>query len=66
MKKQIDGQLNLFDYISEEEKVVSSDSHNKSEKNKSNIKKINTKNSDKIISLYEKCSVCWCSTFRHN
>lgn len=66
MKKQIDGQLNLFDYISEEEKVVSSDSHNKSEKNKSNIKKINTKNSDNIISLYEKCSVCWCSTCRHN
>lgn len=62
MKKQIDGQLNLFDYISEEEKNISEhDSHDKLEKIK-----INIEDRDNIISLYEECSICWCSTCSHN
>lgn len=36
MKKQIDGQINLFDYISE------------------------------TISFFQECTLCWCSTCRHN
>lgn len=54
MKKQIDGQLNLFDYMSEEEKNFSShlnwDTSLSVEKNL----------------IYEECTKCWCSTCRHN
>lgn len=53
-KKQIDGQISLFDFISEEEKKAH---HNR--KNKSD-------NVGKAVSLYRDCINCWCSTCRHN
>lgn len=51
MKKQIDGQINLFEYISEEEKS-------------SNVEIV--QNQDILISYYKECSSCWCSTCSHN
>lgn len=61
MKKQIEGQLNLFDYISEEEKINSGydKQNNLKEKQKA------TKN-DNLISFFQECNLCWCSTCRHN
>ncbi len=57
MKKQLNGQLNLFDYISQEEKSVS-------------LKKEQTESDDQSkenqIALYKECTHCWCSTCRHN
>ncbi len=51
MKKQIDGQINLFEYISEEEK-------------NSNVEIV--QDQDILISYYKECSSCWCSTCSHN
>lgn len=62
MKKQIEGQLNLFDYISEEEKKHPS--HRNTDDSKVKHKAI--ENNGHIISLYKECSNCWCSTCRHN
>lgn len=61
MKKQIDGQINLFDYISEEEKKsTDQDKQSHSEENQISKKK------DTLIGFYQECSLCWCSTCRHN
>lgn len=61
MKKQIDGQLNLFDYISEKEKKITGQSKkNHSEENKTNAEK------KTLIAFYQECALCWCSTCRHN
>ena len=46
MKKQIDGQINLFEYISEEEE-------------NSNVEIV--QDQDILISYYKECSSCWCS-----
>ncbi len=57
MKKQVEGQLNLFDYISQEEKSISVKSeHIESEK----------QSEENQVILYKECSLCWCSTCRHN
>lgn len=68
MRKQIDGQINLFDYISSNNKnntgntdqifsdiSVHDDSDNVLESENS-----------VIISFYQECAACWCSTCRHN
>lgn len=67
MKKQIDGQLNLFDYISDQ---IESDS--KAEQNneivqssKTEIKKIN-KGKKSSINFFGECEECWCKDCRHN
>lgn len=60
MRKQIDGQLNLFDYISEEEKF-DFDKQSHSEKNQKNAS-----NDGQFIFFFKECSLCWCSTCRHN
>ncbi len=61
MKKQIDGQINLFDYISEEEKKsTDQDKQSHSEENQISKKK------DTLIGFYQECALCWCSTCRHN
>lgn len=61
MKKQIEGQINLFEYISAEDQKISDDKtedcfHFKKQENE----KINT------ISFFPECSDCWCSTCKHN
>lgn len=56
MKKQIEGQLNLFDYVSDKE-------INKEEISKEEIE---IKKNDKLISLFKECSNCWCSNCKHN
>ncbi|MBD5516460.1 MAG: hypothetical protein HDR06_17955 [Lachnospiraceae bacterium] len=61
MKKQLEGQLSLFDYISEDEKKnFSNDKQSDSEKNNKSTE------SDNLISFYQECTLCWCSTCRHN
>lgn len=61
MKKQLEGQLSLFDYISEDEKKNSGyDKQSGSGKNKK------TTESNNLISFYQECTLCWCSTCRHN
>lgn len=62
MKKQIDGQLNLFDYISQEEKTVSVKSEAVKIKNYSEKRP----GEENVITLFKECSLCWCSTCRHN
>lgn len=57
MKKQLDGQLNLFDYISQEEKSVSVKNEHTESENQSK---------ENQITLYKECAICWCSTCRHN
>ena len=61
MKKQIDGQLSLFDYISEKEKKPDFNKQNHSEENYQN-----TRNDEYAISFFQECILCWCSTCRHN
>lgn len=61
MKKQIEGQLNLFDYISEEEKINSV----YDKQNDSKEKQKTTENNN-LISFFRECNLCWCSTCRHN
>lgn len=61
MKKQIEGQINLFDYISTEDKKIPDD--NKIKKTDSKEQKYEKKIT---ISLFPECSVCWCSTCMHN
>lgn len=61
MKKQIEGQLNLFDYISEEEQKNSGyDKQNDLEES------LRATENDNLISFYQECTLCWCSTCRHN
>lgn len=55
MKKQIEGQLNLFDYVSENEDSILN-------KNDYNL----DKNDMDYVSLYKECTNCWCSNCRHN
>lgn len=52
MKKQIDGQLNLFDYISEEEIQ--------------DLKDIGQRESEGNREIFKECADCWCSTCKHN
>lgn len=62
MKKQIEGQLNLFDYISEEEKKGSDQLRTGDPKEKTKT----AADDGHDISFYKKCVDCWCSTCRHN
>lgn len=75
MKKQIDGQLNLFDYISEEERNTYNDTDNTKSKKEDKTNKIikdygKSKeisfDNESLILLYKECNDCWCSTCRHN
>lgn len=58
MKKQIDGQLNLFDYIPEKADIQIIEQRNTYKKA---IRKDN-----KIITLFKECANCWCSDCKHN
>lgn len=63
MRKQIEGQINLFDYISTEDKKINDDNLI----NEVNETAINySENKSFTISLFPACNDCWCSTCRHN
>ena len=51
MKKQIEGQISLFDYIAEEEQ---------------NKQKEEQKTALSPVSLFKQCKKCWCSDCSHN
>ena len=52
MRKQIDGQISLFDYIAEEEYKAQS------------TKKVH--NNLSSVSFFKQCNNCWCSDCKHN
>lgn len=62
MRKQIEGQINLFDYISTEDKKTYDD--NLSNEVNEDIRIESDRHSS--ISLFSQCIACWCSTCRHN
>lgn len=57
MKKQIDGQISLFDYIAEEEKK-------RERERQEPVRKTDT--AALRIELFEQCADCWCSDCKHN
>ena len=63
MKKQIDGQISLFDYIAEDE-------HKEAKKQKtpkqSKEQKEGQKSALSSVSFFNQCHKCWCSDCRHN
>ena len=63
MRKQIDGQISLFDYIAEEEqknpKKYKTSTQNKTQKEEQ-------KTSLSFISFFTQCKNCWCSDCKHN
>lgn len=64
MKKQIDGQLNLFDYIPDKtDNHLIEDQKNKRVENQI-IEQKNT--NKKVIKLFKECTDCWCSDCKHN
>ena len=63
MRKQIDGQISLFDYIAEEEQKVT-EKHKVSTRGKGQKKEQKAPLSS--ISLYRLCKNCWCSDCKHN
>lgn len=54
MKKQIDGQVSLFDYIAEEEQSP-----------KEKQKSLNDQKAESV-SFFKQCNNCWCSDCKHN
>ena len=55
MRKQIDGQISLFDYIAEEE-----------QKSQVTQKVYKNQNAKKKVSFFKQCRKCWCSDCMHN
>ena len=65
MRKQIDGQISLFDYIAEEEHKPTEEQ--KAEKKKMTLeKKKGQKTALSSVSFFEQCHNCWCSDCKHN
>lgn len=63
MRKQIDGQISLFDYIAKEEQKVT-EKHKVSTWSKG--QKEEQKASLSSISLFGQCKNCWCGDCKHN
>ena len=80
MKKQIDGQISLFDYIAADEagqepgpvngsgnKVYDSPEQKRERSGKSSRKdQQQTASAESPIRLYRQCANCWCSDCKHN
>ena len=69
MKKQIDGQISLFDYMAEEEQN-SGKERIKDKKQKSSAQKREQVKKQKAdlssVSYFRQCINCWCSDCNHN
>ena len=75
MRKQIDGQISLFDYIAEEEYKIQSTNkihkNHKTERHKKDItqnkeQKKGQKSALSSVSFFKQCQNCWCSDCKHN
>ena len=73
MKKQIDGQISLFDYIAEEEKDPKEKPQNNQraeQQKKDTIQNKEQKKGQKSalssVSFFRQCQKCWCSDCQHN
>lgn len=73
MRKQIDGQISLFDYIAEVEKNPKEKPNNnqKAEQQKKNLtqnekQKKGQRSALSSISFFKQCGNCWCSDCKHN
>lgn len=63
MRKQIDGQISLFDYIAEEEQKESKKQRTPRRKKAQQEGKEGTISS---VTLFMQCKNCWCSDCKHN
>lgn len=75
MRKQIDGQINLFDYIAGEEyRAQSTKKVHKNQKSEQQKKDMTQNKEQKegqkaalsSVSYFKQCNNCWCSDCRHN
>lgn len=64
MRKQIDGQISLFDYIAAEEK--GSGRRERSSQDKTAAQEEKTDPASSRIAAYAQCADCWCSDCKHN
>ena len=65
MRKQIDGQISLFDYyIAAGEADRQSESEQFAQSNRQEQQK--TMSVESPLRLYRQCAVCWCSDCKHN
>jgi hypothetical protein len=63
MRKQMKGQISLFDYMSEDDnKIDDIVDHVVTEDKNTDL----DFGDSGVISLYQECTDCWCSTCRHN
>lgn len=68
MKKQIEGQISLFDYMAEDEKVqqaAAGQNVKKMARHKKEQKKGQT-TALSSVSFFDQCKNCWCSNCKHN
>lgn len=63
MRKQIDGQINLFDYIDEEEQKVPEKQAVQAQKKTLKEEK---KDKPSSVEYFQQCKNCWCSNCKHN
>ena len=75
MRKQIDGQISLFDYMAEEEYKTQSTKRIHKNQKKEQKKKDLTQNKEQkkgqrsalsSVSFFKQCQKCWCSDCKHN
>ena len=73
MRKQIDGQISLFDYMAEDEKNVKEKQLNyqkteqkRKDRTQNKVKKEGQESVLSSVSFFMQCSSCWCSDCRHN
>ena len=68
MRKQINGQISLFDYISSEgiNDTDSIDNVFSGSSDHDGLETDQRSENSEVISLFKECMNCWCSTCRHN
>lgn len=64
MRKQIDGQISLFDYIAAEEKGA--ERRERSSQDKTKAQREQPDPALSRIAVYAQCAGCWCSDCKHN
>ena len=60
MRKQIDGQISLFDYIAEEEQKPVEEQREEKKPKEGQESALSS------VSFFKQCKNCWCSDCKHN
>ena len=68
MRKQIEGQISLFDYMAEEEKTQQAAANQNNQKfpRQKKEQKKGEKTALSSVSYFKQCNNCWCSDCKHN